>query len=352
MTQNYRRINLEQQDIGSPLSCSGDIGIHSNELDSSSENAAPAPRITVLGSINMDLVFAAPRMPAVGETLTGSDFRQVSGGKGANQAVAAARQGAEVHFVGMVGADGFGSAAVAGMTADGIDCGAIGIAALPTGVAGIMVADSGDNSIIYVAGANQELSIERVDAAAALISSGQWLICQLESPLASVARAFEIAKDANVHIVFNPSPVPATLLDGLIDGVAVLVVNETEASQLSGVTVADADSAARAAAVLRSRGAATVLVTMGQHGVLVADGAGPGRLLPALAVSAVDTTAAGDTFVGTLTVALGRGAAIDDAVGEAQAAAAVSVTRLGAQSSIPTRAEMLRMLGGEVVHQP
>ena len=142
------------------------------------------------------------------------------------------------------------------------------------------------------------------------------------------------------------------LPDSLIEGVAVLVVNETEASQLSGVAVADADSAARAAAVLRSRGAATVLVTMGQHGVLVADGAGPGRLLPALAVSAVDTTAAGDTFVGTLTVALGRGAAIDDAVGEAQAAAAVSVTRLGAQSSIPTRAEMLRMLGGEVVHQP
>jgi ribokinase len=301
----------------------------------------------------MDLVFITPRMPGIGETLTGNGFQQVSGGKGANQAVAAARQGGDVRFIGMVGADSFGSSALRALVADGIDCGAIGIADAPTGVAGITVDAAGANSIVVVTGANDALSCERVDAAAGLIASSSWLICQLESPQASVARAFEIARAAGVRIVFNPAPAPAALPASLYQDVAVLVVNETEAGQLAGMVVADADSAARAAAVLRSRGAATVLVTMGKHGVLVADGAGPGRLLPALVVTAVDTTAAGDTFVGALTVALGRGAAIDHAVGEAQAAAAVSVTRLGAQSSIPTRAEMLRMLaGGEVVQQP
>ena len=304
-------------------------------------NAFAAPRITVLGSINMDLVFAAPRMPALGETVTGSAFRQVAGGKGANQAVAAARQGGEVAFVGMVGADGFGSAALRGLTADGIDCGAIGIADLPTGVAGILVDGAGANSIVVVAGANEALTVERVEAAADRIASSNWLICQLESPVASVMKAFEIARAAGVRIVFNPAPAPASLPEGLIAGVDVLVVNETEAGQLAGMRVADAGSAAEAAGVLRARGAATVLVTMGSQGVLIADAASQ-RLRPALCVKAVDTTAAGDTFVGALTVSLGRGAAIDEAVADAQAAAAVSVTRMGAQSSIPTRDEVLR----------
>jgi ribokinase len=313
-----------------------------------------APRIAVLGSINMDLVFVTPRMPAIGETLAGSGFRQVAGGKGANQAVAAARQGGAVAFIGMIGADAFGSAALRGLAADGIDCAAIGTDDLPTGVAGILVDASGANSIVYVAGANAALSVERVDAAAATIASARWLVCQLETPLASVSRAFDIARAAGVAIVFNPSPAPAALPDSLLAGVDVLVVNETEAAQLSGLHVMHAKSAAAAAAVLRSRGASTVLVTMGAQGVLIADGTDGidstdgsdltgSRFMPALRVEAVDTTAAGDTFVGALTVALGRGAGIDEAVGEAQAAAAFSVTRMGAQSSIPTRAEMLAM---------
>lgn len=318
--------------------------------DSGGVAAVSAPRITVLGSINMDLVFAAPRMPGVGETLTGSAFRQVSGGKGANQAVAAARQGGDVAFIGMVGADGFGSAALRNLTADGIDCGAIGIADLPTGVAGIVVDSSGANSIVVVAGANDALTVERVEAAADRIAASSWLICQLESPVDSVVAAFDIARAAGVRIVFNPAPAPAALPAALIDGVDVLVVNETEAGQLARIGVVDGDSAAAAAAVLRSRGAATVLVTMGDKGVLIADGAPP-RLMAALRVNAIDTTAAGDTFVGALTVALGRGAGIDAAVGEAQAAAAVSVTRMGAQSSIPTRDEMLRFKFGDVAEQ-
>ena len=306
-----------------------------------------APRIAVLGSINVDLVFSVGRMPLTGETLAGNDFRQVSGGKGANQAVAAARQGGEVRFIGMVGADGFGSAALRALVADGIDCSAIGIADLPTVVAGIVVDAAGSNRIVVVAGANAALTVERVEAAASQITSSSWLVCQMESPPASVARAFELAREAGVRIVFNPAPAPGQLPDHLLAGVDVLVVNETEAGQLARLAVTDAASAAAAAALLRARGAAIVLVTMGEHGVLVADGAATGaRLLPALRVDAVDTTAAGDTFVGALTVALGRGAAIDEAVGDGQAAAAVSVTRMGAQSSIPTRAEMLQIKYG------
>jgi ribokinase len=314
--------------------------------------ADSAPRITVLGSINMDLVFSAPRLPGLGETLTGSGFRQVPGGKGANQAVAAARQGGDVRFIGMVGADGFGSASLRALAAEGIDCAAIGTADQPTGVACVMVDDNGANSIVVVAGANAALDVKRVDAASALIDAGDWLICQLESPIDSVAAAFELARAGGARIVFNPAPVPAAPLPDSLIGVDYLVVNETEAGQLTDLAVADAASATKAATVLRSRGAGTVLVTMGAQGVLVADGVAADRFLPALVVDAVDTTAAGDTFVGALTVALGRGLAVDEAVGEAQAAAAVSVTRMGAQSSIPTRAEMLQLRFGSSGNTP
>ncbi|MDB5961559.1 MAG: rbsK, partial [Massilia sp.] len=255
--KNSGDILNHQQHQGSAPVFSDGVGngnAHDNAHDNSphrGERAAvgvpAAPRITVLGSINMDLVFATPRLPAMGETLTGSGFRQVAGGKGANQAVAAARQGAAVAFVGMVGADSFGSAALRGLAADGVDCGAIGIADLPTGVAGILVDAAGANSIVYVAGANEALTVERVDAAAGLIAAASWLICQLESPTDSVIRAFDIARAAGVRIVFNPSPAPSALPDSLIAGVDVLVVNETEAGQLAGRQVVDAESAAGAA---------------------------------------------------------------------------------------------------------
>jgi ribokinase len=300
-------------------------------------------RVTVLGSINMDLVFCTPRMPVLGETISGTGFRQVPGGKGANQAVAAARQGADVRFVGVVGDDGFGREALRCLAADGIATGNVVVAAgFATGVAGIFVESSGGNSIVLAPGANEELSVALVEAARPAIADADFLVCQLETPLASVTRAIAIARESGVKVVFNPAPAQA-LDDALLASVDVLIVNETEAAQLSAVTVSDPVSAAAAAQALRQRGAGVVLVTMGGQGVLVA-APDHERFIPAVKVDVVDTTAAGDSFVGAFTVGLARGLSIDAATVEAQYAAAIAVTRLGAQSSIATRAETLALM--------
>lgn len=301
------------------------------------------PRITVLGSINMDLVFRTPRMPLLGETITGDGFQQVPGGKGANQAVAAARQGAEVRFIGAVGDDSFGHYAVRCLAGEGIMIDAVASAAgTPTGVAGIFVDSSGGNSIVLAPGANQLLSVAQVEAAAAAIASASFLICQLESPLASVMKAIEIARENDVQVVFNPAPAQP-LSDELLACIDYLIVNETEATQLSGIAVRDTHSATRAAQALRQRGAGAVLLTMGEQGVLVA-APDHERFIPAVRVAVVDTTAAGDTFVGAFTVGVARGLAVDEAVTEAQYAAAFAVTKMGAQTSIPTREELLQLM--------
>lgn len=305
------------------------------------------PTITVVGSINMDLVFRTPRMPVIGETITGEEFRQIPGGKGANQAVAAARQGGTVSFVGCVGDDGFGQQSRTCLSADQIDVQAVTtVAQTSTGVAGILVDASGHNCIVLAPGANACVSMPLIDAAAPVIQSGQWLICQLEIPLASVCHAIDIAHMHGVRVVFNPAPVPVAaegfplpLSDAMLAKVDYLIVNETEAGQLSGIEVTDLPSATRAAKALRGRGAATVLLTMGEHGVLIADTSGERSML-ALKVEVVDTTAAGDTFVGALSVGLAHGLGIDAAAMEAQCAAALAVTRLGAQTSIPSRPEV------------
>lgn len=301
------------------------------------------PRITVVGSINMDLVFRTERMPGVGETITGLDFAQVPGGKGANQAVAAARQGADVHFVGAIGADKFGEQALACLRAEGISVDRIAVAPdTASGVAGIFVDSTGANSIVVAPGANMLLTVEQVEQAAQLIVNSACLVCQLESPMASVARAIELARHAGVTVVFNPAPA-LDVDDRLLACVDYLVVNETEAEQLSGIAVTDRHGAARAAANLHGRGARVVLLTMGAQGVLVS-ARDTVRFIPAVPVKAVDTTAAGDTFVGALTVALARGGALEAAVEEAQHAAALAVTRAGAQTSIPHRSEVLELM--------
>lgn len=301
------------------------------------------PRIAVVGSINMDLVFRTPRMPAVGETLTGHNFFQLPGGKGANQAVACARQGASVHFVGAVGADLYGHQALQSLAAEGISTEHIVSSnAAASGVAGIFVADDGANSIVIAPGANDLLSVAQVEAASAVIAGAAYLICQLESPLDSVRRAIAIAREHGVRVVFNPAPA-RTLDDALLSQVDYLVVNETEATQLSGIQVAEPGDAVRAAGALRARGAAVVLLTMGEQGVLVAC-AEYTRFIPAVQVDAVDSTAAGDTFVGSLTVGLARGQELGAAVAEAQYAAALTVTRIGAQGAIPTRDEVIHLM--------
>lgn len=297
------------------------------------------PRITVVGSINMDLVFRTGRMPAVGETIHGHAFHQIPGGKGANQAVAAARLGGSVRFVGSIGDDGFGAESLRTLAAEGIDLAHVRtVRQAPTGTAGIFVADDGSNSIVVVAGANGQLDVAQVDAAVDAITAAQLLICQLETPLPTVTHAIGIAHARGVPVMLNPAPAQA-LDDELLRRVDYLIVNETEAAQLSGIDVSDHAAAVRASQALLARGARAVLLTMGEHGVHVSQ-AGSHEHLPAIAVRVVDTTAAGDTFVGAFAVAIARGLTARDAGAEAQYAAALAVTRLGAQPSIPRRADV------------
>jgi ribokinase len=296
-------------------------------------------RIAVVGSVNMDLVFRTPRMPAVGETLSGHEFRQIPGGKGANQAVAAARQGAAVSFIGRVGDDGFGQFSQRCLANDGIDVTHLGtVASVATGVAGILVDDNGDNSIVLAAGANAELKPADIDAASSAIASAQLLVCQLETPLATVSRAISLAKQNGVKVILNPAPVQA-LDAALLAQVDYLVVNETEATQLSGLAVTNQASAKLAAEKLLQQGVGVVLLTMGEHGVCVTDKDGSLHV-PAIKVQAVDTTAAGDTFVGAFAVGIAKGLDIVAASTEAQYTAALTVTKLGAQTSIPLRSEV------------
>ncbi|HTD02839.1 ribokinase [Undibacterium sp.] len=301
------------------------------------------PRIAVVGSVNMDLVFRTPRMPAVGETLSGHEFRQIPGGKGANQAVAAARQGADVAFIGRIGDDGFGQYSLRCLADDGIDVSHLSaVADTATGVAGIIVTDQGDNSIVLAAGANAALSAEHVEAAQSAISSAQLLVCQLETPLPTVTRAIQLARQHGVKVILNPAPVQA-LSDALLAQVDYLVINETEASQLSGIQVSDRESAQRAAEKLLQRGVAVVLLTMGEQGVCITEQCGnrsESQFIAAIKVDVVDTTAAGDTFVGAFAVGIAKGLDIKTASIEAQYTAALTVTKLGAQTSIPRRSEV------------
>jgi len=305
------------------------------------------PHIVVVGSINMDLVFRTSRMPGSGETIAGHEFVQSAGGKGANQAVAAARQGAAVTLIACVGDDPYGKQSIRGLQTDGIaTCFISTVKNVATGVAGIFVDDQGNNSIVVAAGANAQLTPAHIDAAKEAICHADLFICQCETPLATVSAAIQLAFEHNVKVVFNPAP--AILLpDDLLTKISYLIVNETEASQLSGIHVKDVASARVASKNILARGAACVLLTMGEHGVCVTQKTQREIQcdhLPAINVQVIDTTAAGDTFVGAFAVAIGRGLSILDATNEAQFSAALAVTRLGAQSSIPHRADLERFM--------
>lgn len=294
------------------------------------------PHIAVVGSINMDLVFRTPRMPMPGETLAGHSFHQIQGGKGANQAVAAARMDAQVTFIACVGDDAFGTSSLQTLEQDGIATKTIRqVAQCATGVAGILLDDAGQNSIVLAAGANAQLSTTDIDAAREVLAQAQLMICQLETPLPTVLYAIERAKNAGLAVLLNPAPAQV-LEDSVLTQVDYLVLNETEATLLSGQTVTDIASAHNAAKLLQQRGANIVLITMGALGVLVAD-KGETYFLPAYSVKVVDTTGAGDTFVGAFAVAIAEGCALRAACMFAQSAAALAVTQLGAQTSIPHR---------------
>ncbi len=299
----------------------------------------PRSKIVVVGSSNTDMIIQLDRIPRPGETLLGGEFTSAAGGKGANQAVGAARAGGDVTFIARVGKDIFGDQAVAGFRKDGINVNHVfRDAAAPSGVALIFVAKDGENSIAVAGGANGKLSPADVNRAAKVIRSAAMLVAQLETPLATVQAAADIAAKAGVRFILNPAPA-RPLPDALLKRVSILTPNETEAELLTGIKVTNEATAAKAAAKLRSRGVQTVILTLGSRGAFIADDKG-NQLVPGFKVKAVDTTAAGDIFNGALAVALAEGKALPDAVRFANAAAAISVTCLGAQPSAPSRTEI------------
>jgi ribokinase len=298
-----------------------------------------ASRVVVIGSANTDLVVRVASLPRPGETVLGGTFASVGGGKGANQAVAAARAGGEVSFVAKLGQDELGDAALASYRAEGIDTSFIGrVTDCPSGVALILVDAAGENCIAVASGANDRLRPADIDSARDAITSADVVLVQLEIPLDTVRHAVAVAAAAGRRVILNPAP--ARPLDAdLLARVSVITPNETEAEVLTGVAVADPEAAAAAGARLQALGPAAVL-TLGRRGCLVFDG-GEARMIPGHAVTPVDTVAAGDVFNGSLAVALAEGHDLAAAAAFANAAAAISVTRHGAQSSAPTRCEIV-----------
>ena len=296
--------------------------------------------VLVVGSLNMDLVTRAPRLPRGGETLAGHSFSTVAGGKGANQAVAAARLGASVAMIGCVGADAYGEQLRAGLAAEGIDCtGVTVIEGQPTGIAAILVDDQSQNAIVIVVGANGELSTTLIDRFEALLAQVKVVICQLEVPLATVGYVLERARALGKVVILNPAPASEPLPAHWYPLIDYLIPNESEAAVLSGLAVDSVASADAAANVLLSAGAGKVIVTLGAQGALFASGSQSAHF-PTPPVQAVDTTAAGDTFVGGFAAALAAGRSEAEAIRFGQSAAAISVTRAGAQPSIPTLDEV------------
>jgi ribokinase len=294
------------------------------------------PQIIVFGSLNMDLVVRVARAPRGGETLQGRGFMTNPGGKGANQAVACARQGASVAMVGCVGQDGFGDALRSALAADGVAVTQVRAVDASTGVAVVMVDDDGENRITLVPGANQSLKAD--EAALGRTVAGQHLLLQCEVPMPEVVLAARMARARGATVVLNPAPV-CKLPDELWSLVDILVMNEIEAAELAGLPVADPATAATAASALRRRGPSTVIVTLGSQGVVVADNTGC-RHFAALAVRTIDTTAAGDTFIGAMCAARVAGQSMDAAVMRGIQAATLCVTRVGAQASIPLLQEL------------
>ena len=295
--------------------------------------------VLVVGSANMDMVVRCEQFPRPGETIFGDEFGMYPGGKGANQAVACARVGGHVYFLGKMGADVFHEQLAGALRRDGVRLDHLLVdAEVPTGIALITVNGDGENEIIVVSGSNMRLTPADVDAHAGAFEGAEVVLLQLEVPLETVHRAAERARAAGATVILNPAParpLPPSLL-ALVD---LLTPNETEAEILTGIPVTDEASAVRAAGRLLDQGVGRVVFTLGERGALVVEPGGS-RHHPARAVRAVDTTAAGDAFNGALAFALADGRSLDDALPFANTVAAFAVTRKGAQTSMPDAAEL------------
>ena len=299
--------------------------------------------LTVLGSINADHVISVPHFVKPGETLLGYSYHIAYGGKGANQAVAAARLGAKVNFIGCIGNDDIGRAMRNAFALDGINTNPIiTVNNEMTGIAMIQVSDSGENSIVISAGANAYLDESQVEDSKQEIIDSDYLLMQLETPLPGIIQAAELDKENGTKVILNPAPAQ-TLPDELLKNLDIITPNETEAEILTGIRVTDEQSAVKSATVFHAKGIETVLITLGSKGVYVSQ-QGKGEIVPGFRVQAVDTTAAGDTFNGAFVTALLEDKPLAQAIRFAHAAAALSVTKKGAQPSIPTRKETLEFL--------
>lgn len=297
-------------------------------------------RILVVGSSNTDLIIRVPEIPRPGETVMGTDFQTFPGGKGANQAVAAARAGGDVMFIAAVGDDPYGTEALRGYKLDNIHTENIKVCkGIPSGIAMITIAASAENSITVAPGANGELSPEDMEEAEEAFDEADILLVQLECPLETVQKAMELGREFGTKTILNPAPA-RELPDQILASTDLITPNETEAERLTGQSVRNAKEAENAASVLHGKGIRTVIVTMGRAGAFVSDReTGMAEMIPGFEVDAMDTTAAGDVFNGHLAVALAEGNSLETAVRSAHAAAALSVMKLGAQSSIPRREE-------------
>jgi ribokinase len=302
-------------------------------------NAMATGKLVVLGSINADHILNIEQFPRPGETVIGKQYKVAFGGKGANQAVAAGRSGADIAFIACVGADDIGERVRQQLASDRIDTQPIeAIADSTTGVALIFVNAEGENVIGIDAGANAAVTPNYLARYQQKVIDADALLMQLESPLETVIAAASLAKQHQTQVILNPAPA-RELPDDLLATIDMITPNETEAQRLTGIAVNDDNDAARAAQALHDKGIATVIITLGSRGVWLSEN-GNGKLVPGFKVKAVDTIAAGDTFNGALVTALLEGKTMADAVRFAHAAAAIAVTRPGAQPSVPWREEI------------
>ena len=312
------------------------------------------PTIAVVGSLNMDLVTRTTRRPARGETLIGQSFKTFVGGKGLNQAVAAARMGADVHMIGRTGQDDFGLQLIQALIDEGITTEhVLRDNTDSTGIATIIIDDTGDNSIIIVSGANVHLSTTDIDRAADVITTADVLLLQLEIPIATVQYAAYIAHQAGTQVLLNPAPAQP-LSNAILQIVDVLIPNETETALLTQTDLSQEGMVSRAAEMLLARGVGTAVLTLGARGALLAqnlveEGTQPEHIL-GYPVTVVDTTAAGDAFCGALAVQLAEGHPLDQAVRFANAAGALTTMSHGAAPSIPSRAAIEQLLCAQSDH--
>ena len=296
--------------------------------------------IVVFGSINMDLVAHAPRIARPGETLFGSDFRTVPGGKGANQAVAVARLGGQAKMLGALGDDGFATELTRSLQSYGVDTTAIVTSPGASGVALILLDAQGENSITVISGANMRLSHAHLDTLVRALDGASHLLLQLEIPVELVIAAAQLARARGVTVLLDPAPAPLTGLPAeLYENCDILTPNETETALLTGIEPIDVSACQHAADILHARGSRTVVIKRGAQGVYWSSN-GVGMAVPGFVVPVVDTVAAGDCFNGALAVALAEGNEMPTALRFASASAALSVTKSGAQPSIPSRADV------------